>query len=102
MRNQCSNGKLEVPVHLLKAKQGYTVRKMEKDKWIYYYTNSGRKISSGVVYRPISGSVKQDTVRFQVLTAASIKISLLGCSAVYSRRSRPTFQRCVLPQSSGR
>jgi hypothetical protein len=28
--------------------------------------------------------------------------SLLECSAVYSRCSEPTFQRCVLPQSSGR
>jgi hypothetical protein len=28
--------------------------------------------------------------------------SLLGCSAVRSRWSRPTFQRCVLPPSSGR
>jgi hypothetical protein len=26
------NGNSEVPVHKLKAKQGYTVRKMEKDK----------------------------------------------------------------------
>jgi hypothetical protein len=28
------NGNLEVPVYLLKAKQGYTVRKNGKDKWI--------------------------------------------------------------------
>jgi hypothetical protein len=28
------NENLEVPVYFLKAKQGYTVRKMEKDKWI--------------------------------------------------------------------
>jgi hypothetical protein len=27
--------------------------------------------------------------------------SLLGCCAVWSCRSRPTFQRCVLPPSSG-
>jgi hypothetical protein len=26
---------LEVPVYFLKAKQGYTVRKMETDKWTY-------------------------------------------------------------------
>jgi hypothetical protein len=25
--------RLEVPVYFLKAKQGYTARKMEKDKW---------------------------------------------------------------------
>jgi hypothetical protein len=29
------NGHLEVPVYFLKSKQGYTVRKMEKDKLIY-------------------------------------------------------------------
>jgi hypothetical protein len=28
------NGNLEVPVYSLKAKQGYTVRKMETDKWL--------------------------------------------------------------------
>jgi hypothetical protein len=28
------NGNLEVPVYFLKAKQGYTLRKTEKDKWI--------------------------------------------------------------------
>jgi hypothetical protein len=28
------NGNVEVPVYFLKAKQGYTVRKMEQDKWI--------------------------------------------------------------------
>jgi hypothetical protein len=28
------NGNLEVPVSFLKPKQGYTVRKMEKDEWI--------------------------------------------------------------------
>jgi hypothetical protein len=28
------NRNLEEPVDFLKAKQGYTVRKMEKDKWI--------------------------------------------------------------------
>jgi hypothetical protein len=28
------NGNLEVPVCLLKEKQGYAVRKMETDKWI--------------------------------------------------------------------
>jgi hypothetical protein len=27
---------------------------------------------------------------------------LLGCCAVYSGRSLPTFQRCLLPPSSGR
>jgi hypothetical protein len=28
------NVNLEVPVYFLKAKHGYTVRKMEKDKWM--------------------------------------------------------------------
>jgi hypothetical protein len=27
------NGNVEVPIYFLKAKQGYTVRKMETDKW---------------------------------------------------------------------
>jgi hypothetical protein len=31
------NGNLEVPVYLLKAKQGYAVTKMEKDKGICVY-----------------------------------------------------------------
>jgi hypothetical protein len=31
-----------------------------------------------------------------------LKFSLLGCSAVKSSWGCPTFQRCVLPQSSGR
>jgi hypothetical protein len=30
--NSARNGNVEVPVHLLKAKQRYTVRKVEKDK----------------------------------------------------------------------
>jgi hypothetical protein len=28
------NVNLQVPVYFLKGKQGYTVRKMEEDKWI--------------------------------------------------------------------
>jgi hypothetical protein len=28
------NGNLEVPAYFLKARQRYTIRKMEKDKWI--------------------------------------------------------------------
>jgi hypothetical protein len=35
-RTSARNGNLEVPVHFLKAKQGHTVRKTEKDKWISY------------------------------------------------------------------
>jgi hypothetical protein len=32
--SSAQNGNLEVPVYFLKVKQGYTVRKMEKDKWV--------------------------------------------------------------------
>jgi hypothetical protein len=28
------NGNVEVPVYFSKAKQGYSVRKIEKDKWV--------------------------------------------------------------------
>jgi hypothetical protein len=31
---QCSKWKSEVPAQFLKAKQGYTIRKVEKDKWM--------------------------------------------------------------------
>jgi hypothetical protein len=49
-----------LPVYIfIGAKQGYTVRKLEKDKWIYYISVSaglklGTKISSGIEYRHIS------------------------------------------------
>jgi hypothetical protein len=32
-KGSARNGKLEVPVSFLKAKQGYTARKTERDKW---------------------------------------------------------------------
>jgi hypothetical protein len=43
-------------------------------------------------------------VRFEVLTAASMKMTdcLLSCCAMKSGRSLPMFQRCLLPPSSGR
>jgi hypothetical protein len=41
-------------------------------------------------------------VIFQVLTAASIKLRILGCTAVLLIGCRPTIQRCVLSPSSGR
>jgi hypothetical protein len=34
MKSSARNGNLEVPVYFLKAKQGYTTRKIGKDKWI--------------------------------------------------------------------
>jgi hypothetical protein len=30
------NGNLELPVYFLKAKERYTVRQTEEEKWIYY------------------------------------------------------------------
>jgi uncharacterized membrane-anchored protein YitT (DUF2179 family) len=36
------NGNLEVPVYVLKAKQGYTVRKMEKYIWMVVYIDKCR------------------------------------------------------------
>jgi hypothetical protein len=40
------NGVSEVPLCFLKAKQGYTVRKMEADKWIWYTL-----VSTGMNFR---------------------------------------------------
>jgi hypothetical protein len=41
-------------------------------------------------------------VRFQVLSGGECEVqSLLGCTAVFLIGCRPTFQRCVLPPSSG-
>jgi hypothetical protein len=42
-----------------------------------------------------------DPVTFQVLMAAGAKISLLGYSAMYSFKSKPTFQRQCAPLSVG-
>jgi hypothetical protein len=40
-------------------------------------------------------------LRFQVLTAASMKVAAFWDITLWSRWSRPTFQRCVLPPSRG-
>jgi hypothetical protein len=40
------NGNVEFPVHFLKAKQGYTVRKKAEDKWTLYIL-----ISAGMKFR---------------------------------------------------
>jgi hypothetical protein len=46
---------LEVPVFFLDTKQGYTVKKTEKDKWIWYVLTGANmtvmKRSSRMVYR---------------------------------------------------
>jgi hypothetical protein len=45
--SSAQNGNLEVPVCFLKVKQGYTIRKMEEDKWIYYvFISAGMKFSN--------------------------------------------------------
>jgi hypothetical protein len=90
----------------------------------HVFTAAGMKISSGLLQRCVvwpavstsetSVSFSQTKpchipkessflhVRFQVLTAASMTDSFLGCSAMWSCGSRPTFQRCVLPSPSVR
>jgi hypothetical protein len=40
------NGNLKVPLDCLRAKQGYIVRKIEKDKWLYYIL-----VSAGMKFR---------------------------------------------------
>jgi hypothetical protein len=47
-------------------------------------------------------SNKNDSVRFQVLAAASMKKSLPGCCAVYSSRRLPTFHERLLSPSPSR
>jgi hypothetical protein len=39
---------------------------------------------------------EKDVMIFQVLTAASVKMSGLGSRAMYYGRGLPTFQRCLL------
>jgi hypothetical protein len=60
-KSSARNGNLEVAVYFLKAKQGYTVRKVEKGKWIQYIMiSAGLKLrdkrSSCMVYRRISST----------------------------------------------
>jgi hypothetical protein len=43
------NGNLEVKVRFLKAKQGYTPRKIEKDKWNTVYYKSRYEIQEQTV-----------------------------------------------------
>jgi hypothetical protein len=50
-------------------------------------------------YIPLATTGFIGSVRFQVLTAASM--SLLGCCVVLSGRRLPTFQRLLLPPSPG-
>jgi hypothetical protein len=40
------NRNSEVPVYFLKTKQGYAVRNIKRDKWIYYIL-----ISAGIKFR---------------------------------------------------
>jgi hypothetical protein len=61
------NGNIKVQAHFLKAKQGYDVRKVEKDKWIYYiFISTGHEIQEqkevpvcyAVIYRPNSSTAR--------------------------------------------
>jgi hypothetical protein len=66
-----------------------------------------RRLIKAMTHPPIPARVRISKVtylvRFQPLTAASgYVLCLLACSTVQSGESLPTFQRCLLPPSSGR
>jgi hypothetical protein len=44
--------------------------------------------------------IRKEKVTFQVLTEASMKITLQGCCTIQSGRNWPTFLRCLLPSAS--